>query len=81
MAWASYLFQGLIEVSRLAPSTDAEIEDRIDASVSSCTTESNRDIFKPDMVFESFHHQVRIPIFNKAPLAGFLMIWLKDVLR
>ena len=40
-------------VPRLAPSTDAEIEERIDASASSHTTESNEDTFKPDMVFES----------------------------
>ena len=50
MAWASYLFQGLSDktdpVSHLAPSTDAEIEEKIDASVSSCTSESNEDIFQ-----------------------------------
>ena len=57
MSWASYLFQVLGAkigpVSRLTPSTDAEIEERIDASASSHTTESNEDTFNPDMVFES----------------------------
>ena len=27
--------------------------------------------------FESFHHQARIPISDRALLAGFLMLWLK----
>jgi len=79
MSWANYLFQGLGAktglMSCLAPSTDAEIEERIDASVSSYTIESNEDMFKSDMVFESFHHQPRIS--DKALLAGFLMLWLK----
>ena len=60
MSWASYLFNGITEkdhpVTILAPSTDEEIAVRIDASVSSYTTESNEDTFKPDTVFESFHH-------------------------
>jgi len=64
MAWVRYHCQCLSDktglVSCLVPSADAEIEERIDASVSSYTTESNRDIFKPDVVFESFHHQARI---------------------
>ena len=81
MAWASYLFYGLNEktglVTRLAPSTDEEIEERISASNSSYTTESNGDTFKPDVVFESFHHQARVSISDRALLAGFLMIWLK----
>ena len=45
--------------------------------VSSYTTESNKDTFKPDRVFESFHHKVRIPILERALLAGFLLLWLK----
>ena len=39
--------------------------------------ESSEDTFKPDMIFESFHHQARIPISDRALLAGFLMLWLK----
>ena len=77
----SYLFQGLNDkigpVTRLALSTDAEIEERINVFTSSYTTESNEDIFKPDVVFESFHHQAKIPISDRALLAEFLMIWLK----
>ena len=60
MAWANYLFEGLRDkigqVSRLALSTDAEIEKRIKASASSYTMESNEDTFKPDTVFESFRY-------------------------
>ena len=81
MSWASYLFNGITEkdhlVTILTPSSDEEIAERIDASVSSYTTESNEDTFKPDMVFESFHHQARVPISDRALLAGFLMLWLK----
>jgi len=29
------------------------------------------------MVFESFHHQAKISMSDRAPLAGFLMLWLK----
>ena len=39
--------------------------------------ESNEDTFKPDTIFESFHHQAWIPISDRALLAGFLMLWLK----
>ena len=78
MAQVSYLFQGLNDktgpVTRFAPSTDTEIEERISASTSSYTTKSNEDTFKPGMVFESFHHQARFPISDRALLAGFLMI-------
>ena len=81
LSWASYLFNGVNQkdhpVTRLAPSSDEEIADRIKASVDSYTTESNEDTFEPDMVFESFHHQARIPISNRALLAGFLILWLK----
>jgi len=77
----SYLFNGINEkdspVTSLTPYTDEKIADRINASTSSYTTESNEDTFKPDMVFESFYHQVRIPISDRALLAGFLMLWLK----
>ena len=68
-------FQGLSDktdlVSHLAPSTNAEVEERIDASVSWYITESSKDIFKPDMVFESFHLQARIPISDRALLVRF----------
>ena len=64
-------------MTSLAPCTDEEIAERISASTSSYTIESNEDTFKPDMIFESFHHQARIPISGRALLAGFLMLWLK----
>ena len=62
-------------VTSLAPCADEEITERINASTSSYTTESNEDTFKPDTVFESFHHQARVS--DRATLAGFLMLWLK----
>jgi len=81
LSWASYLFNGINEkdnpVTSLAPCTDEEIAERINASASSYTTESNKDTFGPDMVFESFHHRARVPIFDRALLGGFLMLWLK----
>ena len=46
-------------------------------AVSSYTTESNEDTFKADTVFESFLHQAKILISDRALLAGFLMLWLK----
>jgi len=64
-------------VISLAPCTDEEIAERINVSTSSYTTESNEDAFRPDTVFESFHHQARVPISDQALLAGFLMLWLK----
>jgi len=51
--------------------------ERISESVSSYTTKSNEDTFKSDTVFESFHHQARTLISNRALLAGFLLLWLK----
>jgi len=81
MSWASYLFNDINDksnpVTHLDPSTDEEIAERISASISLYTTESNEYTFKPNTVFESFHHQVRIPISDWALLAGFLMLWLK----
>ena len=64
-------------MSQLAASTDVEITKRIFESVTSYVTESYKDIFKPDTIFDSFHHQARIPISDRAYLAGFLMLWLK----
>ena len=68
----SYLFNDINEksspVTSLAPYIDAEIAERINASTSSYTTESNEDTFRPDTVFESFNHQARIPIFDRAVL-------------
>jgi len=61
----------------LALYTNEEIAERISTSTSSYTTESNDDTFKPDTIFESFHYQARILIFDRALLAGFLMLWLK----
>ena len=79
MLWANYFFCGLGEksslVSRLATNTDTEITERISESVTSYTTESNQDTFKPDIIFNSFHRQARIPISDRALLAGFLMLW------
>jgi len=81
MSWASYLFNGINEkdslVTSLAPYTDEKIAERISASTSSYTTESNEDTFKPDMIFESFHHQARVPISGQALLVGSLMLCLK----
>jgi len=81
MAWVDYLFNGLRDkanqLTRLAPSTDAEIKKKISISTSSYTTESAEDTFRPGTVFESFHHQAKIPITNGALLVGFLMLWLK----
>ena len=77
MSWASNLFNGISEkdspVPSLAHCTDEEIAERINASASSYTTESNEDTFKPDTIFESFHHQARVPISDRALLAGFLI--------
>ena len=81
MSWVSYLFNNLndknVLVTRLDPSADEKIVERISYSINSYTTESNEDTFKPDMVFESFHHQAKIPISDWALLAGFLTLWLK----
>ena len=80
MSWATYLFHGVNKansMSWLAPSTDEEIFERISASTNSYTTESNEDTFKQDMVFESFHHQAKVSMSDRALLAGFLMLWLK----
>ena len=62
----------------MAASTGAEITDRISESVTSYTMESNEDTFKPDTVFDSFHHRVKIPILNRALLEGFLILWLNQ---
>jgi len=64
-------------MSRLAPSTDEEIFERISTSTNSYTIESNEDVFKSDTVFESFHHQAKILISDRALLACFLILWLK----
>ena len=66
MAWADYLFIGLGDkadrLTRLAPSTDAEIKERISALKPSYTTDSVEDTFRPGTVFESFHYQGKTPI-------------------
>ena len=64
-------------VTQLAPSTDEEIAERINASTSSYTTESNEDTLKLDVIFESFHHQAKTSISDRALLVGFHMLWLK----
>ena len=81
MSWVSYLSNDINDKSnpmtRLTPSTNEEIVERISASTSSYTTESNEDTFKPNTVFESFYYQARIPKSDRALLVGFLMLWLK----
>ena len=81
MSSVSYLFNDINEKSSpmtyLASCTDEEIVERISVSTSSYMIESNEDTFKPSTVFESFHHQARIPISDRALLAGFFMLWLK----
>ena len=77
MSWVNYLFPEVIKtglVTQLAPNTDEEIAERISTSTSSYTTGSNEDTFKPDLIFKSFHHQAKIPISDRALLAGFLML-------
>ena len=78
MSWANYLFQDLRNktglVSRQAASTDAKINERIFAVVSSYITESNEDTFKPGTIFENFHHQAKTSISDMALLADFLML-------
>ena len=64
-------------IGRLKVATDDEIDERISQTVGSYTTESAEDAFKADTTFESFHHQARTPISDRALLAGFLMLWLK----
>ena len=82
MARANYLFNGLWDkgdqLTRLVPSTDAKIEGRINASISTYTTESVEDTFRMGRVFESFQHQAKTPISNRALLAEFLILWLKQ---
>jgi len=77
MSWANDLFPGVNKaglVTWLAPSTDEKIVERISASTSSYTKESNEDTFKPDVIFESFHHQAKILISDRAIMKGFLML-------
>ena len=76
MSWASFLFNDINDksnpVTHLASSTNEEIADRISDSTSSYTMKSNEDTFKPDMIFESFHHQAKVLISDRALLVGFL---------
>ena len=77
MSWANYLFPGVNKtnlVTWLAPNTDEEIAKKISAPTSSYTTEADKDTFKPNVIFESFHRQAKIPISDKALLVGFLML-------
>ena len=80
MSWANYLFPGVNKtnpMTRLTPSTDEVIFKKTSASTSSYTTESNEDTFKLNTIFESFHHQAKVPMPDRALLEGFLMLWLK----
>ena len=45
--------------------------------MTSYVTESNGDTFKSDAIFDNFHYRAKIPILDRALLAGFLMLWLK----
>jgi len=54
ISWANFLFPGVNKTDSmtwLALSTDEEIIERINASTSSYTTESNDDTFKSDTIF------------------------------
>ena len=80
MSWVNYLFPGMNKadpMAWLAPGTNEEIAERICASTSFYITESNEDTFKPDLIFESFHHQAKTSISDRVLLAGFLMLWFK----
>ena len=80
MLWINYLFPRVNKtdlMTRLAPSADEEIIERISASTSSYIIRSNEDTFEPDTIFKSFHHQAKVSMSNQALLAGFLMLWLK----
>ena len=74
MSWTNYLFQGLEEKSglksRLAANTDVEIAEKIYESVTLYTTGSNEDTFKPDTIFDSFHHRAKTPISDRALRQG-----------
>ena len=61
-------------MTRLAPSKDAEIKERISASTSSYTTELIEDTFRLGTVFKSFHYQAKTLIFNRA-----FASWIPDV--
>jgi len=77
MSWANYLFPRVNKtdpMTWLAPSTNEEIIERISASTSSYTIESNEDTFKLDMIFESFHHQAKVLMSDQDLLAGFLIL-------
>ena len=76
MSWTNYLFPGVNKtdpMTRLAPSTDDEIIEWTSVSTSSYTTESNEDTFNLDIIFESFHHQTKVLMSDRALLVGFLM--------
>ena len=74
MSWANHLFQGLGEnsgsVTWLIANINTEIAERISKSMISYTMELKKDTFKPDIVFNSFHHQVKTPISDRALLVG-----------
>jgi len=81
MAWVDYLFNGLgdkaSQLTHLAPRTDVEINEKIRALTFSYTIEIAEDTFRLGTIFESFHHQAKILISNRALLPKFLMLWLK----
>ena len=64
-------------MTRLTPNTDEVIFEKTSASTSSYTTECNEDSFKPNTVFESFHHQAKVPMSHWALLTSVLRLWLK----
>jgi len=65
----NYLFQDLgnrtSPVSHLVVSINKEMKERIFETV---TIESNENTFHPDMMFESFHHQAKVSISDRALL-------------
>jgi len=70
MAWEDYLFNSLGDkvdwLTRSALSTDAKIEEKVSISISLYTMESVDYTFRPGRFFESFHHQAKILISNRA---------------
>jgi hypothetical protein len=64
-------------VSRCGACTDEELAERVAETMEFYITDSDEDVFKAGIVFESFHRQAQTPISDKALVADFLMLWLK----
>lgn len=70
--WRTIQLQCLVEL--LAPTKKVVI---MGMKTNTYATESKEDTFNPNTVFESYCQQAKVPISNRALLAGFLMLWLK----